>query len=163
MPRSTSTSSTELLEVGRITKAHGIRGEVVVVLTTDRTERLAVGAVLQTVTRGPLTVDASRPHQQSWIVSFAGVHTRNDAEALHGTVLLAAPIEDEGTVWVHELIGARVATVGGDDLGTVRAVEDNPAADLLVLESGVLIPMTFVVSTDAGVVTVDLPEGLLDL
>jgi len=105
-------------------------------------------------------------------VSFAGVHTRNDAEALHGTVLLAAPIEDEGTVWVHELIGARVVTVGGDDLGTVRAVEDNPAADLLVLESGVLIPMTFVVSVtegtprtpgDAGVVTVDLPEGLLDL
>ena len=136
---------------------------MVVVLTTDRTERLDAGAVLQTATRGPLTVDASRPHQQSWIVSFAGVHTRNDAEALHGTVLLAEPIEDEGTVWVHELIGARVATVDGDELGTVTAVEDNPAADLLVLESGVLIPMTFVVATDDGTVTVDLPEGLLDL
>ncbi|MEN3271315.1 MAG: RimM N-terminal domain, partial [Actinomycetota bacterium] len=54
--------------------------------------------MLQTAARGPLTVQASRPHQQSWIVSFAGAHTRNDAEALHGTVLLAAPIEDEGTV-----------------------------------------------------------------
>src|SRR3954468_815755 len=117
--RSTSTSSTDgppdLLEVGRITKPHGIRGEVVVALTTDRTERLAVGAVLQTASRGPLTVEASRPHQQSWIVACAGVHTRNDAEALHGTVLLAAAIEDEGTVWVHELIGASVTTVGGDE------------------------------------------------
>ena len=120
--------------------------------------------MLQTASRGPLTVEASRSHQQSWIVAFAGVHTRNDAEALHGTVLLATPIEDEGTVWVHELIGASVTTVGGDDLGTVRAVEDNPAADLLVLESGVLIPMTFVVSVTAdGAVTVDLPDGLLDL
>jgi 16S rRNA processing protein RimM len=57
--RSTSTSSTDggdLLEVGRITKPHGIRGEVVVALTTDRTERVAPGAVLQTTTRGPLTV-----------------------------------------------------------------------------------------------------------
>jgi 16S rRNA processing protein RimM len=96
-------------------------------------------------------------------VSFAGVRSRNDAEALHGTVLLAAPIDDEGTVWVHELIGARVVTVAGDDLGHVGAVEDNPAADLLVLESGILIPMTFVVDTTDGVVTVDLPEGLLDL
>jgi 16S rRNA processing protein RimM len=130
------------------------------------------GAVLQTETRGALTVEASRPHQQSWIVSFAGVHTRNDAEALRGVALLAPPIEDEGTVWVHELIGASVTTVGGDDLGRVASVEDNPAADLLVLESGVLIPMTFVVSVTGatarspgghGAVTVDLPEGLLDL
>jgi 16S rRNA processing protein RimM len=119
--------------------------------------------VLQTASRGPLTVEASRPHQQSWIVAFEGVHTRNDAEALHGTVLLAPPIEDEGTVWVHELIGARVVTVGGDDLGTVASVEDNPAADLLVLESGVLIPMTFVGTFADGTVAVDIPEGLLDL
>ena len=124
---------------------------------------MAPGSALQTSAHGALAVEASRPHQQSWIVSFAGVHTRNDAEALHGTVLLAPPIEDEGTVWVHELIGARVATVDGEDLGTVASVEDNPAADLLVLESGVLIPMTFVVDTNDGTVTVDLPEGLLDL
>ena len=148
--------------MGRIAKAHGIRGELFVVLTTDRTERVAPGSVLQTA-RGPLTVEASRPHQHGFIVSFERVLTRNDAEELHGVVLMAPPIDDEGTVWVHDLIGARVCTVAGDDLGAVTAVEDNPAADLLVLESGALIPMTFVVATADGTVTVDLPEGLLEL
>ena len=132
------------------------------VLTTDRTERLAPGTVLQTKS-GPLTVEASRSHQQSWIVAFEGVLTRNDAEAMRGTVLLAERLDDPDAVWVHELIGATVVTVAGDELGTVESVEDNPAADLLVLERGTLIPMTFVVSSGEGRVTVDLPDGLLDL
>src|SRR4051812_30019902 len=161
--RSTSTSSTDpLLEVGRVAKAHGLRGEVVVVLTTDRLERVQPGAVLHGRDR-LLTVEAARPHQNGWLVLFEGVLSREDADALRGTPLLAEPLDDEDAVWVHELIGAAVVTVDGDDLGTVASVEDNPAADLLVLESGVLIPMTFVVTAIAGRVTVDLPDGLLDL
>jgi len=152
----------ELLEVGRITKAHGIRGEVVVVLTTDRTERLAPGSVLQTERRGALTVEAARPHQQAWLVQFEGVLDRNGAEDLRGTALLAEPLEDEDADWVHELIGATVVDVHGTTLGIVTAVEDNPAADLLVLDGGGLVPMTFVVDTAPGTVTVDVPEGLLD-
>jgi len=149
--------------VGRITKPHGIRGEVVVVLTTDRTERVAPGAVLQTKRRGPLSVESSRPHQGHWLVAFAGVLTRNDAEDLRDTVLLAERMDDPDELWVHELIGATVVDQHGNDLGAVASVEDNPAADLLVLESGALIPMTFVGAFTAGVVTVDIPDGLLDL
>ena len=148
--------------MGRITKPHGIRGEVVVVLTTDRTERVAPGSVLQTG-RGPLRVEESRPHQQSWLVAFEGVHTRNDADALRGTVLLAERLDEPDVDWVHELIGASVTDVHGTELGRVVAVEDNPAADLLVLDGGGLVPMTFVVSTGDGTVVVDVPEGLLDL
>jgi 16S rRNA processing protein RimM len=151
-----------LLEVGRITKAHGLRGEVVVHLTTDRTERLAPGAVLHTATR-TLTVESSRPHQQSWLVLFDGVLSREDAESLRGTPLLAEPLDDPEADWVHELIGATVVDEAGTVLGTVRAVEDNPAADLLVLDTGPLIPMTFVVSTGDSTVTVDLPDGLLEI
>lgn len=161
--RSTSTSSTDdLLEVGRVAKAHGIRGEVFVTLTTDRLERVQPGAVLQSA-RGPFTVVASRPHQHGWIVQLDGVETRNGAEDLRGTVLLAERLDDPDTVWVHELIGSRVVDVHGNALGEVASVEDNPAADLLVLDGGGLIPMNFVVSTDGGVVTVDIPDGLLDL
>jgi 16S rRNA processing protein RimM len=163
--RSTSTSSTDgpdLLEVGRITKPHGIRGEVVVVLTTDRTERVAAGAVLRTK-GSDLTVESSRPHQGHWLVQFEGVLSRNDAETLRGTVLLAERMDDPDELWVHELIGARVVDVHGAELGTVAAVEDNPAADLLVLDDGGLIPVTFVESFVDGTVTVDIPEGLLDL
>jgi 16S rRNA processing protein RimM len=149
--------------VGRITKPHGIKGEVVVVLTTDRTERVAAGAVLQTARRGALTVESSRPHQNGWLVQLAGVATRSDAEALRDTVLFAEPLDDPDELWVHELIGARVVDQHGTDLGTVASVEDNPAADLLVLDSGVLIPMTFVGDLVDGTVAVDIPEGLLDL
>jgi 16S rRNA processing protein RimM len=153
----------DLLEVGRITKPHGIRGEVVVALTTDRTERVAPGSVLHTDRRGDLTVEASRPHQGHWLVLFDGVLDRNTAEDLRGTVLLAPGIEDPDAVWVHELIGATVVEADGTELGTVTAVEDNPAADLLVLETGGLIPMTFVVDTTTpGRVVVDIPLGLLD-
>ena len=155
-----------LLEVGRIAKAHGIKGEVLVALTGDRTERVAKGAVLQTKDGRQLVVRASSSHQGKWIVAFEGIATRNDAETLHGAALFAEPIEDPDTLFVHELIGATVVDAGtGDEIGTVESVEANPASDLLVLAgSGALIPARFVVERDAdGRLRVDLPEGLLDL
>ena len=68
-------------------------------------------------------------------------------------------------LWVHELVGATVRDTGGALLGTVASVEANPASDLLVLESGGLIPVRFVTKHDAAgrTVDVDIPEGLLDL
>ena len=151
-----------MLEVGRVTKAHGVRGEVVVALLTDRLERVAVGSVLFADER-PLRVTASRPHQKHHIVSFEGVNTREDADALHGAVLSADPLEDDGELWVHDLIGSAVVNPSGDRLGVVESVQANPASDLLVLDTGALIPVVFVLSHDAGAVLVDLPEGLLDL
>lgn len=70
-----------------------------------------------------------------------------------------------GTLWVHELVGAVVRDAGGVVLGRVAAVEANPASDLMVLESGALIPVHFVTGHDAAAATVDvdIPEGLLDL
>lgn len=163
MRRSTSTSSTEhLLEVGFVTKPHGIRGEVIVRLTTDRTERVDAGAVLESK-RGPLRVQSSRPHQKDWIVAFADVPDRNAAEAMRGLVLLAEPLDDPEALWVHELVGSTVADVAGTALGTVTAVEANPASDLLVLDGGGLIPLRFVVEQAQGRVVVDVPDGLLDL
>lgn len=152
-----------LLEVGRITKAHGLRGEVVVLLSTDRSERLDPGAVLRTA-GDDLVVRTSRRHADRWVVSFDGSDTRESAEGLRGTVLLAEPIDDDGALWVHELIGARVVEVDGTERGVVEAVQSNPAADLLVLEGGALVPVVFVVGgPTAGVVTVDVPPGLFDL
>jgi ribosomal 30S subunit maturation factor RimM len=65
---------------------------------------------------------------------------------------------------VHELIGALVRDQAGTELGTVGAVEANPASDLLVLEGGGLIPLRFVTERDevSGTLVVDIPEGLLD-
>ena len=152
-----------LLEVGRVTKPHGLRGEVFVKLTTNRTERLAAGSVLRTADGSELKVERSGPHQKGWIVAFAGVSGREGAEALRDTVLLAAPVEDRDALWVHELIGAQVVDAEGHPVGEVEAVEANPASDLLVLASGALVPLRFVTSFSDGRVVIDPPPGLLDL
>ena len=152
-----------MLEVGRVKKAHGLRGEVIVSLITDRSERVAPGALLVTGDR-TLEVEASRPHQKHFIVSFVGVLSREDAEALQGSTLSAEPLNDPDELWVHDLIGAPVQNLAGESVGLVDAVQANPASDLLVLDSGALVPVLFVVERrDDGTVVIDPPEGLFDL
>jgi 16S rRNA processing protein RimM len=152
-----------MLEVGRIAKAHGIRGEVIVELISNRPDlRLAPGSVLSSP-RGPLEVLTSTPHQNRWIVAFRGVEDRNAAETYRGTVLTAEPVDgDDDTLWVHELIGAEVFDLDGRNYGAVEAVEANPASDLLVLSGERLVPLVFVKARLPGRVVIDPPLGLLD-
>jgi 16S rRNA processing protein RimM len=161
---STTESTSDLLAVGRVTKAHGLRGEVVVQLWTDLTGRLDPGSVL-TTPRGVLTVERSRPFQDRWIVQFEGIVDRSQAETMRGMELAAPAVDIPGILWVHDLVGADVFDRSGAALGSVQEVESNPASDLLVLESGALIPLRFVVERDADARTliVEIPEGLLDL
>ncbi len=153
---------TELLEIGRITKPHGVRGDVIVSLITDRLERVATGAELSTK-KGPLIITASRPHHGGFIVTFDGCNSREAAEALAGTVLSAAPLDDPDALWVHELIGTSVVDTQGVDHGKVVMVLENPAHDLLELEDGALVPVVFVKSCIDGITTIDPPDGLFDL
>lgn len=150
-----------LLEVGRIDRAHGIRGEVVVTLWTNRAERLETGAVLCT-DLGEFTVAGARPFQHRWIVQFAEVLDRQAAESLRGQALKAEPIVDPDELWVHELIGMMVCETDGTERGRVEAVQANPASDLLVLESGALVPLTFLLEQTGDRLIVDGPEGLFD-
>lgn len=154
------------LAIGRIDKAHGIRGEVLVTLTTNRLERVEPGAVLygerskQTQT---FVVAESRPHQHRFLVRFDGYRTRNEAEELRGFALSADPIDDPDEVWVHDLIGAAVTDPAGVSIGTVASVEASPASDLLILEDEQVIPLTFFVEiTEDGTVIVDPPDGLFE-
>ncbi|MDG2428934.1 MAG: hypothetical protein P8M16_10995 [Acidimicrobiales bacterium] len=152
------------LEVGRIDKPHGVRGEVVVTLTTHRTERLAPGMVLHT-DRGAITVVSSRPHQHRYLAWFDRIADREAAEAWRGTVLSAPPIDevDDGTLWVHQLVGALVFDQYGAAHGPVVALIENPASDLLELADGQLIPLTFLTAFEPGVrIDIDAPTGLLD-
>ncbi len=149
-----------MLEVGRVVKPHGLRGEVIVDLVTNRTERVAPGSVLSTPS-GVLRVVRSTPHQRRWIVAFDGVTDHDGAEALRGAVLSAEPLDDPESFWVHELVGNEVVGVDGRRHGRVVSVEANPASDLLVLEAGGLVPLRFVVSRGAGRLVIDPPEGLL--
>jgi 16S rRNA processing protein RimM len=150
-----------VLEVGRILRAHGLRGEVVVDLVTNRDERMAPGTVL-TTDAGPLRIVSARAHKGRWVVAFDGVADRSEAETLRGRVLRAEGIDDPDALWVHELIGAVVVESDGTERGRVVSIEANPAADLLVLDDGHLVPIGFVVATGGGRVVVDPPAGLFD-
>jgi 16S rRNA processing protein RimM len=138
-----------------------VRGDVLVTLTTNRDDRLLAGAVFASEA-GELEVVASRPHQHRYIVTFDGVD-RDRAEELRGVVLLAEAIDDPDALWVHDLIGAEVVDVDGVARGTVEAVEANPASDLLVLDSGALVPLRFVVERREGRLTIDPPRGLFEV
>ena len=151
-----------LLVVGRINRAHGLKGEVIVDLTSNRLERTRPGTAFET-DGGPLVIVSAAAHQGKWRVQFEGVVGRDAAEALRGVELRAEPLDIPGELWVHELLGATVVLSDGTKVGTVQAVEDNPASDLLVLEGERLVPLTFVVSYEPGRVVIDPPVGLLDL
>jgi 16S rRNA processing protein RimM len=151
------------LEIGRIDRAHGLRGEVVVTLTTNRLERLEPGSVLYAADEA-LTVEAAQPHQGRFLVRFRGVHDRADADRLHGAELLADAIDDPSEWWVHDLVGAMVVDQHGIERGCVVEVQANPASDLLVLESGALVPLRFAVGLDPNArVDIIAPDGLFDL
>ena len=136
---------------------------VVVTLITHRTERLLPGAVLQTG-RGAVTVESSRPHQRRHLVRFDRIADRDQAEKWRGVMLSAPPIDDDdGTLWVHQLVGAVVVDQHGTQHSTVVALIENPASDLLELANGRLVPLVFMTAFQPGVrIDVDVPAGLLD-
>jgi 16S rRNA processing protein RimM len=150
------------LEVGRIIKAQGLRGQVLVDLWSDRVERLTKGNTLLSE-RGPLVVVAAAAHQARFIVTFDRIDTREEAERWRGVVLSAPRIDDASVIWIDQLYGAEVVDVQGVLRGFVVDVEANPASDLMVLDSGALVPLTFVVAVDANRrVEIDPPEGLFE-
>lgn len=163
----TNASVAELLEVGRVVRPHGLKGQVVVELWTNRRERVLPGAALQGPT-GVLRVVRSSPlapsgGRERWLVAFEGVEDRTSAENLRGALLRASEIIEPDALWVHRLIGREVFDRSGARLGIVLAVEANPASDLLVLDGGSLVPLTFLVEHSEERLIVDPPEGLLEV
>lgn len=145
--------------MGRVTRPHGLHGEVVVALVSNRAERSQSGARYRT-DHGELVVEDMRPLGQRWLVRFAGVRTREAADALRGTVLQATALPDADALWVHEMVGSVVERGDGTVLGRVVSVVANPASDLLELDTGGLVPTRFVVDHHPGRVVVEGPEGL---
>jgi len=78
--------------------------------------------------------------------------------------VLAAPrLDDESVIWIDQLYDAEVFDAEGIRRGVVVGVEANPASALLVLDSGALVPLTFVTTVEPNVrIDVDVPEGLFE-
>ncbi|MEX1162203.1 MAG: ribosome maturation factor RimM, partial [Nitriliruptor sp.] len=166
-----------LVVIGRVIKAHGIRGEVVVDVLSDVPGRFDAGG---TVTLGgtPTVIASSRPHQGRLLVRFEGVADRNAAELLRGRTIEGPPgdLTDSEAYYVHELVGMAVVTVDGDHLGDVSGHIELPGAagyDLLEVTredgstwllpaSDELVEVGELPDGTELLVVVDPPEGLID-
>ncbi|MFM9366509.1 ribosome maturation factor RimM [Streptomyces sp. Da 82-17] len=166
------------LVVGRIGRAHGIKGEVTVEVRTDEPElRLAPGAVLATdpAATGPLTIAAGRVHSGRLLLRFEGVRDRNGAEALRNTLLIAdvdpeeLP-EGEDEYYDHQLMDLDVVTVDGQEVGRITEISHLAAQDLFIVErpdgTEVMIPFVEEIVTEIDLeeqrAIIDPPPGLID-
>ncbi|MEV0378887.1 ribosome maturation factor RimM [Nonomuraea sp. NPDC050643] len=164
------------LVVGRIGRPHGVRGDVTVEVRTDYPDlRFPPGATIATdpANKGPLVIAGRRWHKGMLLVTFEGVHDRDAAEELRGTMLVidsseVTPSDDPDEFHDHQLIGLAVETVSGEPVGEVQDVLHH-GQDLLVVrrkgQDDALIPFVKVlvpeVDLEAGRLVVDPPEGLL--
>ena len=161
--------------VGRIGRAHGIRGEVAIDVRTDEPERRFTPASKLIAGDRTLTVSRTRWHSGRLLATFVGVPDRTAAELLRGT-LLEADVDsaelpsDEGEYYDRQLIGLSAQMPSGDVLGEIASVVHLGEQDTLVIRTGtgaeILVPFVAeivpTVDLDGGyVVVADLP-GLLD-
>lgn len=165
------------LQVARIGKPHGIRGEVTVQVLTDAPgDRFVPGTefVVEPASAGPLIVDSARWNKDILLLGFEGIETRNQAETLRGAKLFIETEEldeDDDEGWYeHELVGLE-ARVGSQVVGKIAALHTLPVQDLLVVETpdGKEILVPFVeqivpeVNVAQGFILMTPPDGLFEV
>jgi 16S rRNA processing protein RimM len=170
----------EWVQVGRVARAHGLRGEVRVAVESDNPERFVPGSRLFGRPGGPqaswpegrieLVIDSVRGQGGDPIVAFAGVSDRDHAEALKGVVLeipiAELPEPGEGEYYSFDVEGLEVRTPSGRRVGVVAALLEAPANDILVVatdpqptgEAGGEVLLPFV---EAAVPEVDVAGGFI--
>jgi 16S rRNA processing protein RimM len=165
--------------IARIARARGIRGEVACDVETDFPERFdrleRVTVWMPGEARLSMVIEDHWFHKGRVILKFEGVDTMSAAEQLVGGRLVVAEsdrdILDEDQFFEYEIVGAEVFTADGVSLGRVSRLMRTGGTDLLVVEGEtkreLLIPFADDICTEVDVrakrITVELPEGLLDL
>ncbi len=165
------------LQVARIGKPHGIRGEVTVQVLTDAPgDRFVPGTefVVEPASAGPLSVESARWNKDILLLAFEGIETRNQAETLRGAKLFIETEEldeDDDEGWYeHELVGLE-ARVGSQVVGKIAALHTLPVQDLLVVETSdgkeILVPFVEQIVPEVnvadGFVLLTPPDGLFEV
>ena len=163
--------------VGRIARAHGLRGQVIVDLETDFPDtRFQPGAELfvRRAAVEKLRLTTVRFQNERPVIGIAGVETVTEAEEFAG-LELRVPVEwlaplPADTFYRHDLIGCRVETADGDPVGVVGDVEGTLAGSRLVitgLQGEIQVPLANEICTTIDVrskrIVIEPPDGLLDL
>ena len=164
------------LAIGRVTRAHGIRGEISVSVLTDFPERfettewIYLGTELEAT---PYRLEAARWHKQNVLLTLAGVTNRTQAEQLRGQ-FVQIPVEEatplpEGSYYLYQLIGLQVITEAGQVLGVVYDILETGANDVYLVKdeaegAEILIPaipdVVKSIDLEAGHIIVELIAGL---
>lgn len=174
-------SAPELIIVGRVRKAHGIRGDLVVEPITDEPDavfapgrRVFAGTVAGNPATGSpeLHVESAAPFKGGFIVHFAEIADRTVADTWRERFLLlpAGELEPLGDdeVYVHELVGMRVELESGEEVGRVTECYDLPQGLTLEVDragGSALVPYDRIVTSvdrAARVIRIAPPAGLLD-
>jgi 16S rRNA processing protein RimM len=172
------------LVVGHVNKAHGTKGELFIWSLTDHPEStFAPGVILylgDETGEAPdpslpsMAVEAVRPFRRGFLLKFPGVTDRTQAEFFHGRYLLRPRTEleelAEGEVFYHQLLGMKVLTVSGEEVGEIVEVYELRPADLLEVRGPrgthhipFLESIIREVDPEAGTLIIDPPDGILDL
>ncbi len=157
--------------VGRVLRAWGIRGDLKVAPFTDRPEDFKT---YRLVFIGPqhqrYEVKSFRPYQGNWLLHLVGIESRDEAEALHGQEIFIEAEQrprQEGEFYAREVIGLKVRTIDGEELGEVTEIIVTGANDVYVVKGDhgeILLPARVEVikgvDVEAGTMTVELLPGL---
>ncbi|MBI1878550.1 MAG: 16S rRNA processing protein RimM [Chloroflexi bacterium] len=154
------------LAIGRIVKAHGLRGEVSITVLTEFPERFETTEWVYLGNEFEATayrVESYRWHRQNILLTLAGVTDRTQAEMLRGQ-FVQVPLEEavplpEGSYYLYQLIGLEVKSIAGEFLGVIRDIVETGANDVYVVEKDgqqILLP-----AIPDVVKTVDIANGAM--
>ena len=156
--------ATTLVHVATIVAAHGIKGEVKVKSFTADPKAFTSYGPLQNAEGLVFEISKVRPQKDEFLCTLRNVSDRNAAEALRGTELFVArdrlPAPAAGEIYLSDVQGKQ-AVAGDQKLGRITGFQNFGAGELMELEGGMLIPVSFIGSV-ADVVTLNLPDGYLE-
>ena len=156
------------LAVGRVARAHGIRGRVL--LAPYNAESTGLEKVRRLFLEGrEYEVARAERVNLGYLMSLKGVDDRDAADALRGQEAMVdrreLPPPEEGEIYAVDLIGFTVADARGKVHGVVEDLEEAGPQDLLKLKGGALVPLGLVqeVVSEARRIVIEVPEGLFDI
>ena len=149
-------STSERTPIGQIVGAFGIKGQVKVEMITSFESRFDKGNIVF-LDGKPLKIEKSQFHKGRPLIKLAGIETMSQAEALQWKTLEAegGPEMEEDEYLLEDLIGLKVVTVEGEELGVVDAIEDYPAHEILLVGE-IMIPLV-----DEFIKDIDLEDGVM--
>lgn len=164
----------EFVMVGKLRRPHGLRGEIMMSISTDFPERIKKGSILYLEPKfEPVTITNIRSHNKGMLISVEGYADRNSVEGIRGKGLFVRvddrPVLPEGEYYQHELIGLLVVTDDGNELGVITEIIETGANNVYIVRSpdgkDILLPaiddVIIEIDLDKKRIMVHLIEGLI--